>query len=218
MSTQPTVFVVDPDGPTRDAVRNLVSTMELQCEAYDSGQEFLDQFDPSRPGCVVLEVRVPGIDGLQIQKTLIERGAALPVVFLSGRASVSIAVHAMRAGALHFFEKPFRDYDLWTAVQEAVQLDHQRRLAKLRQEELDERLGVLTEKEYAVLEMICEGRTKKAMAMEMGVSVRTIEHHRTQLARKLQVHSLAGLLHFAMSLKNGNGKGHAPAGRVSVQR
>jgi two-component system response regulator TtrR len=218
MSTQPTVFVVDPDGPTRDAVRNLVSSMELQCEAYDSGQEFLDRFDPSRPGCVVLEVRVPGIDGLQIQKALIERGAALPVVFLSARASVSIAVHAMRAGALHFFEKPFRDYDLWTAVQEAVQLDQERRSARLRQEEVEERLGVLTEKEHAVLEMISEGKTKKTMALELGVSVRTIEHHRTQLARKLQVHSLSGLLHFAMTLKNGNGKGHAPADRVSLQR
>jgi len=124
----------------------------------------------------------------------------------------------MRAGALHFFEKPFRDYDLWTALQEAVELDHQRRLARLRQEEVEERLGVLTEKEYAVLEMICDGKTKKVMAAELGVSVRTVEHHRTQLARKLQVNSLAGLLHFAMSLKNGNGKGHLLRGRVSVHR
>jgi two-component system response regulator FixJ len=204
LNTQPTVFVIDPDGPTRAAVRELASTMDLQCQEYVSGQEFLEVFDPSRAGCAVLEVKVPGITGLQIQEALVRRGATLPVVFLSARPSVSIAVHAMRAGALHFFEKPFREHDLWIAIQEAVQLDEQRRAARLRAGELEERLGTLTEKEYAVLEMIAQGKNKRAIATELGVSVRTIEHHRTQLMRKLKTNSLAGLLHVAMSLGNGH--------------
>jgi FixJ family two-component response regulator len=213
MNAQPTVFLVDPDGPTRDAVKKLAKMMDLHCEEYVSGPEFLDTFDSSQPGCVVMEVRVPGINGLQIQQRLLEQGVTLPVLFLSEDPSVSIAVHTMRAGALHFFEKPFRENDLWTAIQEAIQVDQGRREAKVLQQQLDERIGSLTEKEIAVLEMIAEGRTKRAMALEMGVSVRTIEHHRTQLMRKLETTTPTGLLRFAMSKRNQ----HPLHGRMPVR-
>jgi FixJ family two-component response regulator len=218
MNSQPTVFLVDPDGATRDAVRKLAKMMSLDCEEYVSGHEFLDTFDSSRPGCIVMEVRVPGVNGLQIQQRLVEQGVTLPVLFLSEGPSVSIAVHTMRAGALHFFEKPFRENDLWTAIQEAIQVDQARREARLMQQQLDERIGSLTEKEVAVLEMIAAGRTKRAMALELGVSVRTIEHHRTQLMRKLDTATPAGLLRFAMSRRSQPASvGRLPAHRHELQ-
>ena len=200
MNTETTVFVVDPDEPSRAAVREVATTMGLQCEEYASGQEFLDTLDPSQAGCAVLEIKVPGVTGLQIQEMLTTREATLPVIFVSARPSVSIAVHAMRAGALHFFEKPFREHDLWSAIQEAVQLDQRRRETKLREEQQLERLGALNEKECAVIEMIARGLTKRAMAEELGVSVRTIEYYRTQLMRKLKINSVAGIVYVASSL------------------
>ena len=157
MSRQPTVFLVDPDGPTRDAIKKLTSLMDLHCEAFVTGQEFLADFDQTHPGCVLMEIKVPGINGLQIQLRLRELGITLPVIFISSGPSVSIAVHAMRSGALHFLEKPVRENDLWNIIQEAMQLDDQRRQARLLQLEVDERAGSLTEKEHAVLEMIADG-------------------------------------------------------------
>jgi two-component system response regulator FixJ len=212
MNLQPTVYLVDPDGPTRKDIEKQTNLMGFRCKAFASGDEFLAAFDPTEGGCIVLELRVPGLNGLQIQQQLRESGATMPVVFISAGPSVSIAVHAMRAGALHFLEKPVRENDLWAAIQEAVQIDHRRRQAKLKQDEVDERLRGLSEKEQAVLEMMGAGLAKHVIANELGVSVRTIEHHRTQLMRKLNTNSLAGLLQFALSRSNGaaprNGRSH----------
>jgi FixJ family two-component response regulator len=142
------------------------------------------------------------MNGLQIQKRLRESGTMMPIIFISSGPSVSIAVHAMRSGALHFLEKPLRENDLWNAIQEALQLDQNRRQAQRQREAIEARAETLTEKEHTVLEMIAEGLAKRAIASELGVSVRTVEHHRTQLMRKLQTNSLAGLLQFALSRKN----------------
>ena len=204
MSRQPTVFLVDPDEGTREAFTKLTNMMDLQCEAFTSGQEFLAALDPLRHGCIVMELKVPGINGLQIQQRLRELGSTLPLIFISVRPSVSIAVHAMRSGALHFLEKPVRENELWNVIQEALQIDEVRRQRRLLQIEVDERIGTLTEKELAVMEMIADGLAKHAIAGELGVSVRTIEHHRTQLMRKLRTNSLASLMQFAWARKNGH--------------
>jgi FixJ family two-component response regulator len=204
MNRQPTVFLVDPDGPTRDAIAKLAGLMNLQCEAFISSAEFFTAFDPERPCCIVMEIKVPGMNGLQIQKRLRESGIAMPIIFISSEPSVSIAVHAMRAGALHFLEKPVRENDLWNAIQEALQLDEQRRQARLLKMDVDERAGLLTEKEQGVLEMIADGRDKHSIARDLGISVRTVEHHRTQLMRKLKTNSVAGLMQFALARKHGN--------------
>lgn len=201
---QPTVFLIDPDSSTRDAITQLTSLMNLQCEAFASGQEFFAAFDPARPSCVVMEIKVPGMNGLQIQQRLRDAGISMPIIFISAGRSVSIAVHAMRAGALHFLEKPVRETDLWNAIQEALQLDEQRRQAMLLRMDMERRVDTLTEKEQAVLERIADGLAKRAIAIELGVSVRTIEHHRTQLMRKLHTNSLAGLMQFALTRKHGD--------------
>jgi FixJ family two-component response regulator len=204
MSRQPTVFLVDPDRPTGNAIMRLAGLMNLHYEAFETGQEFFAAFDPTRPGCVVMEIKVPGMNGLQIQERLRDLGSTLPVIFISSAPSVSIAVHAMRSGALHFLEKPVRENDLWNAIQEALQLDEQRRQVMLLKTEVDQLVGMLTEKEQAVLEMIADGLAKSAIACELGVTVRTVEHYRTQLMRKLQTNSLAELMQFASNRMRGN--------------
>jgi two-component system response regulator FixJ len=214
MNRHPTVCLIDPDEAIRDSIKNLTNLMALDCLAFGSGQEFLDAFDPGRPGCLVMELRVPGVNGLQIQQWLRESGASLPVVFISAAPSVSLAVHAMRAGAVHFLEKPVRENDLWNVIQESIELDQQRRQAQGLQQELSDRIGTLTEKEQAVLELIADGLPKHAIAGELRVSVRTVEHHRTQLMRKLRTNSLAGLMQFAFSRRNG----HAPLDRTANYR
>jgi FixJ family two-component response regulator len=201
MSTSPTVYVVDPDEATRDSLRNLAAIMNLHCETFALGQEFLNAYDPLRTGCLILEIKVPGINGLQIQQILVKRRATLPLIFLCTQSSVAIAVHAMRSGALQFFEKPCREDDMWRAVQEAIQLDEQRRQARLREEEVERSLARLTERERLVLEMIVEGKTKLAMAADLGVSVRTIEYYRAQLVKKLKTSTQAGFLRLLIGAK-----------------
>lgn len=198
MKSEPTVFVIDADGHTRDAVRSLVYMMNLRCETHASGQGFLDGFSPSQPGCAVLEVRIPDINGLDIQSRLVARGAMMPLVFLASPSTVSIAVRAMRAGALHFLEKPFREHELWDAIQEAIALDRKRRAEHHHRQRLDGRLERLTAKERQILEMIALGKPKKLMAAELGVCVRTIELRRNDIMRKLDVTTATDLVRFAV--------------------
>jgi two-component system response regulator FixJ len=168
MMNEPTVFLVDADKSTRKAVCDLASTMNLRCEAFALGQEFLDSYTPSQSGCLVLEVRIPDVNGLDIQDHLRAQGAVIPVVFLTGRATVSIAVRAMRTGAMHFLEKPFRDHELWDAIHEAIVLDEKRRRALKERQERERELAAITLKERHVLKMIAEGKSKAAMASEAG--------------------------------------------------
>jgi two-component system response regulator FixJ len=198
MKSEPTVYVVDADGHTRDAVRSLVYMMNLRCETYPSGQDFFDSFSAAQPGCVVLEVRIPDINGLEIQARLAAQGSLVPLVFLASPSTVSIAVRAMRAGALHFLEKPFREHELWDAIQEAVSLDRRRRTEFVQRQQLDGRLARLSAKERRLLEMIALGTPKKAMAAELGVCIRTIELRRNDLMRKLDVSSATDLVRFAV--------------------
>jgi two-component system response regulator FixJ len=202
MSISPTVFVIDPDEAVQDSVRNLAGIMNLHCESYALGQDFLDAYDPARSGCLILEIKVPGINGLQIQQILAKRRTTLPLIFLCNQSSVAIAVHAMRSGAFQFFEKPCRDDDLWCAVQEAIQLDEQRRQLRRREEEVEKGLAKLTEKERLVLEMIAQGKTKLAMAADLGVSVRTVEYYRAQLLKKLRTSTQAGIFSLLIGAKD----------------
>lgn len=204
MRSEATVFVVDADVPAREAVRNLACMMNLRCKPYASGHQFLDVFDHSQPGCIVLEVRIPDINGFEIQERLAAQGTATPVVFLTAQATVSIAVRAMRAGALHFLEKPVRENSLWDVIEEAVRIDKERRCSVARREALDGRLGQLTPKERQVLEMIAQGKSKTAIASEIGICLRTVELRRKQLMKQLGMHSMVELVHFALLAFDGH--------------
>lgn len=206
MNCEPTVYVVDADGPTRDGIRNLADTMNLRCEAYASGRRFLNAYDNGQFGCVVLEVRIPDVNGFEIQEWLRAQGSEIPVLFLSGQATVSMAVRAMRSGALHFLEKPFREHELWDAIQEAVALAKERRGRATCHRELDRCLAALTAKERKTLTELAEGRSKAAIASEAGVCVRTVEVRRRNLMKRLGFKSPIELMRFALVACDG----HAP--------
>jgi FixJ family two-component response regulator len=204
MAKEPTVFVIDADGSTRDAVRSLVQTMNLPCETYTSGREFLDAYVPSRPGCVVLEVRIPEVNGLEIQERLSAQRAVIPLVFLTTQSTVSIAVRAMRAGAVHFLVKPFREHELWDIIRESVLLDAKRRRAAAKRARLDEQLAELTSEEQQVVKMLAKGKSKQIIASELGVCVRTIELRRNRVMTKLKLDSLTELMVFALNACDGH--------------
>lgn len=200
MDADTTVFVIDEDAGTRDTICDLVHTMNLRVASYGSGQEFLEAYDPSLPGCLVSEVRIPGINGLQLQKCLADRGITLPMVFVSAHADISIAVRSIRAGAVHFLEKPVRADELWDAIQEAILLDQALRQSRQRYQSQRECLSRLTPKERHVLDMVVKGKKNRTIASSLGISIRTVELHRAKLMKKLRVRSLTELLRFALSV------------------
>jgi len=210
MERQPTVFLVDDDPSTRVLVQDASKLMGLPCECFDSGEGFLNAYDASQPGCLLLEVRTSGLNGFQVQKHLAFMGGALPIIFIAARATVSIAVQALRGGATNFLEKPLRQHDLWNAVQEAVQLDKERRSARNQQELLDNRIGKLSEAQRTLLKLIAEGGKNQEIALALGVCVRTVEKRRIRLMQTLQVQSPIELLCFALYAGNGrNGSAKA---------
>jgi FixJ family two-component response regulator len=221
MKSDPVVFVLDPDDASRDAICNLVCTMSIRCESFSSGEEFLDRYQLSQPGCLVLEVRIPDMSGLEIQSRLTAWGATTPVIFTAAQSTISIAVRAMRNGALHFLEKPLRQHELWDAVQEGIRVDAMRRREHFEQESFASSLSRLNPRERQVLNRIAEGKSKKTAAAELGVCVRTIELRRAEIMRKLGINSNVELLRFALRANEGfvNDDGGAMrvlAGTISV--
>ena len=204
MNDAPTVFVVDPDAQIREAIANLAAAMSYQCEPYASGKDFLRERIRSRPGCAVLELTIPDINGLQLQEILASEEPRLPVIFLTDYGTISIAVRAVRAGAVDFLEKPLRESQLWDAILEAIQLDRERRGQWTRRQELEQCLSELTSREKRELRMIAEGKTKHIIAEEMGVCIRTAEIHRSQMMKKLGFEFSEQLVHFALCAYDGH--------------
>jgi FixJ family two-component response regulator len=220
MECEPTVFVVDPDEATRRFVEQVVANMNLPCEAFTTGRDFLEAEVLDRPGCLVLEVRIPGVNGLQIQQHAKRQRSLLPVVFLASDATISIAVRAMRDGAVNFLEKPVREHELWDTVQEAVKLSARRQAIGMRHQHCKDRLARLTDKELQVLTLIAEGRSRKYIASALNVCVRTVELRSTSLMRKLEIDSMAELVHFAVLAMDGDagGIGVRTASNLDFQR
>jgi FixJ family two-component response regulator len=203
----PTVFVIDPDPTTRDAIRELALTMNLRCQAFASGREFFAAYTDSAPGCLVLEVRIPDMSGLQIQRRLADLGMPLPLVFLSAHNDVSLAVELMRGGAVHHLQKPFRPLEMMHAIQEALARGQARRKAQQRHQRVLEGIAVLTAKEREVLRLIGEGMRNREIASRLGISLRTVELRRKGVTKKLRLKSPTALLQFAL-LANRNGKAY----------
>jgi FixJ family two-component response regulator len=198
MPAEPVVFVVDDDLTACTTVRAVAGILNLRCEVFASGQEFLSRFDRCQSGCLITELKVPGIGGLQIQQRLAAERATIPIIFVSAHASLPIAVRALRAGAFHFLEKPLHEQELWDAIQDAMATDQEHRAAARRAEEMAVRLATLTVKEELVLQMIADGNSNREMAKQMDVSVRTIEVRRAALMKKLALRSAEEMLRFAL--------------------
>lgn len=200
----PTVFVIDDDAVVRAAVRAAAASIDLAVEEHARAAPFLAALDLARPGCVVLDVRLPGQGGLEVHAELTQRGALWPVLFISGYGDVSTAVQVLRAGALDFLEKPIAASVLVARLQEAVQLDRTRRAAAQRRQALTGRLARLTPREREVLGLIAAGQASKAIAESLALSRKTVETHRAKLMVKTGAGSLAELIRLGLLLDRGD--------------
>ena len=197
----PTVFVVDDDESVRGSLRFLLRSAGLESRAFGSAPEFLGAYDPAQPGCLVLDVRMPGMSGLELQQELNLRGAVIPVIFITGHGDIPMAVEAMQHGAHDFLQKPFRDEDLIERVRRALAKDAKARAALEEHKVIREHLDSLTPREREVLVLMARGKPNKIMAHELGVSQRTVEIHRARVMEKSGASSLAELVRMVMDVE-----------------
>jgi FixJ family two-component response regulator len=195
MSTsEPTVFIVDDDHAVRRFLCGLIVSIDVPVESYASARDFLDSYEPGRAGCLLLDIRMPGMSGLELQQELDRRAIDLPVIILTGHGNVQVAVNAMKAGAVDFIEKPFNNELLLDRVQRALSEGVKAREARLGQEAIRDRMARLTPRERQVLERVIAGDTNKGVARRLGISEKTVELHRSRVMEKMQAGSLATLV------------------------
>ena len=194
-SAGPLVYLVDDDDAVRDSLGLLLRSIGLDCELYASAFDFLKHYDPRRQACLVADIRMPGLSGLELQQRLNEQRTEVPIIFITGHGDVPMAVNAMKAGAADFIQKPFRDQDLIDRIHKALDKDKERRVAHAEQDAIRARLALLTPRETEVMQRVVRGQANKVIAMDLGVSQRTVELHRARVMRKLKMRSLAELVH-----------------------
>ena len=199
----PTVFIVDDDPAVRDAVSLLLRTDGLTVAAFASAAAFLESAAVQRPGCLVLDVRMPGMSGLDLQKQLQARGCRTPILFMTGHGDVPMAIRAMKAGAFDFLEKPFQGETLLKRVREALALDARQRALQAIRAEAAARMALLSPREREVLERVTAGQYNKVIAAELGISLSTVEIHRKRVMEKLQAESLSDLIRVLTLLNDG---------------
>jgi two-component system response regulator FixJ len=200
--TAPTVYIVDDDNGVRSSIRVLMKSVGLPAAPFASAQEFLGSYHTFQPGCLVLDIRMPGMSGLELQEELNRRGAVIPVIFITGHGDIPMAVEAMRHGAFDFIQKPFRDQDLIDRVQQALARDQETREALKEHGRIRARLGSLTPREREVLDLLTKGQANKVMAQELGLSQRTVEIHRAHVMEKMGAKSVAQLVRMTMDLEH----------------
>ncbi len=193
----PTVYLVDDDPDLLKALQRLLQSAGMQVAAFASAQQFLQDHDRLAPGCLVLDLALPGLNGLQLQRELEQRASPLPIVFLTGRGDIAASVQAMKHGATDFLTKPVDDSVLLAAIQEALATDRLRRRAQVERDRIAGCLAGLTERERQVLELVAAGRLNKQIAAELGTVEKTVKFHRGNLMRKMGVHSVADLVKLA---------------------
>ncbi len=195
---QGVVFIVDDDEALRDSLCWLLESAGLRVETHDSANSFLQSYYPGQSGCLLLDVRMPGMNGLELQEQLESRDVRLPVVIMTGHGDVAMAVRALKAGAMDFIEKPFDDELLLASIQRALVLDAEQRKNRATQAEVLARLAHLTRREHQVMELVTIGKANKQIASELNVSAKTVEAHRAHVMEKMQAKSLAELVRMSM--------------------
>lgn len=197
MNYEPTVFIVDDDPAVRDSLRWLLESMRLKVATFDSAEDFLKFYNMHMIGCLILDVRMPGMSGLQLQQFLTKQKYALPIVFITGHGDIPMAVRAMQAGAMYFLEKPFEDQILLDYVHEALALDVANQQSRIRLTMIQARIANLTEREREVMELVIDNHSNKEIATKLGVSIKTVEFHRSHLMEKMHATSLIELVNMA---------------------
>ena len=188
------VYIVDDDEAVRDSLSLLVSSIGLRVRALPAATDFLGAYDASRPCVLVLDIRMPGMSGIELQEHLIENDSLIPIIFITGHGDVQMAVEAMKSGAVDFIQKPFRDQDLLDRINQALDEELKERDERVTQQEIRRRVETLTPREKEVLGLVVQGKANKVIAIDLGVSQRTVEIHRSRVMEKMKARSLAQLV------------------------
>ena len=202
MNQIPYVCIVDDDKAVRESLQWLVESVGLSAKTYESAHAFLDEVNRTDCGCLVADIRLPGMSGLDLQDRLIERGYDLPTIVITGHGDVPVAVRAMKAGAIDFVEKPFSNQMLLDRIRDALERDNEHRNATARIDDIEERRSRLTPREHEVMALVVKGKLNKQIAAELGLSHKTIEVHRAHVMEKMEAETLAQLVRMAVAVEN----------------
>jgi RNA polymerase sigma factor (sigma-70 family) len=201
MTQNPLIFIIDDDDEVRSALALLMESVGLQSETYACAAHFIEQFDPSRAGCIILDVRMQGMSGLMLQESLHQHEIHPPIIFITGHGDVPMAVNAIKAGAIDFLQKPFNEQALLDSVYRAIAKDEQQRGQAYQQAELQQRLARLTPREREVLDLVVQGLRNKNIAHNLHIAQSTVEVHRSRAMEKMQANSLSDLMRIMLSIK-----------------
>lgn len=195
--TDPIVFIVDDDDSVRKALTRLINSVGLNVETFASADDFLKRESHNGPACLVLDIRMPGLSGLDLQDELVAAGRTLPIIFVSGHGNIPLSVRAMKAGAVDFIEKPFEDQSLLDAINHSLKKDRQAKLEQAELREIQRRVDSLTPREREVFAHVVSGKLNKQIAFKLGTSERTIKAHRARVMKKMQANTLTDLIRLA---------------------
>ena len=198
---EPTVFIVEDDEAVRDSLRLMLESLGHIVASYGRADEFLEAYDPELPGCLVLDIRMPGMNGMELQRKLNAMTSILPIIFVTGHGDVPMAVEAMQQGAVDFVQKPYREQELLDKIQSAVAQDAENRQELQEVQLIAGRYDDLTPREREVMEMMVDGKANKVIAIDLDISQRTVEIHRARVMEKMSARSLAQLVRMSMAMK-----------------
>ena len=199
---EPKVYIVDDDEAVRESLALLLDSMDQNCQSFNSAVDFLNAYSGGMTGCLVLDIRMPGMNGLELQKQLNAGGSILPIIFVTGHGDVPMAVEAMQHGAVDFIQKPYREQDLLDKINMAIALDESNREVLGHRHKIIEKLSTLTPREKEVMEMMVNGKANKVIAIDLGISQCTVEIHRARVMEKMATNSLAHLVKMVVAVEN----------------